>query len=109
MAYNKRWRDIRGQRALNENRVATYKRLMGAQVKLTELRAKRGLSQADLAKALNVTEPNISRVEQEDDIYLSTLSRYVSALGGHLEVRAVFPEETVTVVSGADPVTIADD
>ena len=33
----------------------------------------------------------------EPDLYLTTLTRFVAALGGHVEVRAVFPEETITV------------
>jgi hypothetical protein len=45
----------------------------------------------------------VSRIEQEEDVYLSTLARYVAALGGHLEVLAVFPEETVTVLREPDP------
>jgi hypothetical protein len=31
-------------------------------------------------------------------VYLDALMRYVAALGGHLEVRAVFPDETITLL-----------
>jgi DNA-binding XRE family transcriptional regulator len=62
------------------------------------VRRRRGVSQATIAAALEVSQPNVSRIEQEDDVYLSTLARYVAALGGHLEVRAVFPEETITLL-----------
>jgi len=98
MARSKSWRTVRGQRPLNERRVAAYKRLMDAELRLSELRSRRGLSQSTIAEALAVSQPNISRIEQEDDVYLSTLSRYVAALGGHLEVRAVFPDETITLL-----------
>jgi DNA-binding XRE family transcriptional regulator len=98
MARTKPWRTVRGQRPLNEQRVAAYKRLMEAELRLSELRAKRGLSQSAIAEALSVSQPNVSRIEQEDDVYLSTLGRYISALGGHLEVQAVFPDETITVL-----------
>jgi transcriptional regulator with XRE-family HTH domain len=98
MARSKSWRTVRGQRPLNERRVAAYKRLMDAELRLSELRSRRGLSQSAIAEALAVSQPNISRIEQEDDVYLSTLSRYVAALGGHLEVRAVFPDETITLL-----------
>jgi transcriptional regulator with XRE-family HTH domain len=94
----KDWRTVRGQRPLNEERVATYKRLMEAEVRLADLRRRRGVSQATIARALEVSQPNVSRVEQEDDVYLSTLARYIAALGGHLEVHAVFPDETITVL-----------
>jgi hypothetical protein len=45
-----------------------------------------------------VSQPNVSHIEQQDDVYLSTLARYIAALGGHLEVLAVFPEETITLL-----------
>ena len=95
---SKTWRDVRAQRPLDERRVATYKALMTAETSLHELRERRGMSQAALAAALEMTQPNISRIENEEDVYLSTLARYVSALGGHIEVRAVFPEEVITVL-----------
>jgi transcriptional regulator with XRE-family HTH domain len=71
---------------------------MQAELQLSELRNRRGLSQAVIAEALSVSQPNISRIEQEEDLYLSTLARYVTALGGHLEVQAVFPDETITLL-----------
>lgn len=98
----KNWRTIRGQRPLNETRVAAYKRLMEAELKLADVRRRRGVSQASIAEALDVSQPNVSRIEQEDDVYLSTLARYVAALGGHLEVSAVFPEETVRLLRVPD-------
>jgi transcriptional regulator with XRE-family HTH domain len=92
------WRTIRGQRPLNESRVTAYRRLMEAELQLAEARRRRGVSQAAIAEALEVSQPNISRIEQQDDVYLSTLARYVAALGGHLEIQAVFPEETITLL-----------
>jgi transcriptional regulator with XRE-family HTH domain len=99
----KNWRTVRAQRPLNEKRVAAFKRLMDAELRLSELRSRRGLSQAAIAEALAVSQPNISRIEQEDDVYLSTLARYVAALGGHLEIQAVFPEETITLLREPGP------
>jgi DNA-binding XRE family transcriptional regulator len=105
--HRKNWRTVRGQRPLNERRVTTYKRLMEAEMRLAELRQRRGVSQATIADALAVSQPNVSRIEQEDDVYLSTLARYVAALGGHLEVLAVFPEETITVLRQPDKAGMA--
>jgi transcriptional regulator with XRE-family HTH domain len=96
---NKDWKTVRAQRSLDERDVLTYRRLIDAQVRLAELRQRRGASQSQIARALEVSQPNVSRIEQEDDVYLSTLSRYVAALGGYLEVRAVFPEEEITLLS----------
>jgi len=62
---------------------------------LAELRAQRQVTQRELADALDVTQSNVSRVEHEDDLYLSTLRSYVEALGGELQLRAVFEDGTV--------------
>jgi DNA-binding XRE family transcriptional regulator len=69
---------------------------------LGELRRKLDLTQAIVADRLDVTQENVSQIERgEADVRLSTLSRYVEALGGHLEIRASFPEETVALSVGA--------
>jgi len=62
---------------------------------LAQVRSARGITQAQLAKQLGVTQVNISRIERADDTQLSTLCRYVEGLGGHLEVRAVFDDRSV--------------
>lgn len=68
---------------------------------LSELRRKLDLTQAIVADRLDVTQENISHIERgEADVRLSTLSRYVEALGGHLEIQAAFPEETVALSVG---------
>ncbi len=68
---------------------------------LGELRRKLDLTQAVVAERLDVTQENVSHIERgEADVRLSTLSRYVEALGGRLEVRATFPDETVTLNVG---------
>jgi DNA-binding transcriptional regulator YiaG len=65
---------------------------------LAELREAKGLTQSELAARLGVSQPNVSKLEaaaaspHAGAIYLSTLGGYIAALGGHLEVRAVFPE-----------------
>ncbi len=44
-------------------------------------------------------QSNVSRIEhEEEDLYLSTLTSFVAALDGRLEVNAVFPEQTVESV-----------
>jgi hypothetical protein len=104
----KSWETIRGQKPLNEKRVATYKRLMEAEQQIAEARSRRGVSKAAIDEALAVSEPNSAEVEQDDDLYLSTLARYVAALGGHLQLLAVFPEETVTVLREPNDAATSD-
>ena len=81
-------------------RIATIKRAMDDALALAELRAERGLTQNQVASSLGVTQANISRIEHEEDLYLSTLRGYIAALGAELEVNAVFPDGTVTLVPG---------
>lgn len=67
---------------------------------LAELRRSRHVTQAQLAETLGITQGNVSRMETRSDVYLSTLSSYVEALGGHLEIAAVFGDERVPVEIG---------
>lgn len=68
---------------------------------LGDLRRELDLTQVIVADRLDVTQENISQIERgEADVRLSTLSRYVEALGGRLEVRAAFPEQTVALNVG---------
>jgi transcriptional regulator with XRE-family HTH domain len=80
-------------------RVEEYKRGALAALALAELREARNLRQADVAISLGVSQANISRVEREQDVCLSTLGRYIRALGGALEVNAVFPDQKVRLGS----------
>ncbi len=65
---------------------------------LGELRRRLDLTQAIVADRLDVTQENVSQIERgEADVRLSTLNRYVEALGGRLEIRAAFPQETVAL------------
>ena len=49
---------------------------------LAELRRARAYTQAQLAKALNVSQAQVSRIEHQTDLYLSTLQNYLEAMGG---------------------------
>lgn len=74
-------------------RIDAHKRAMSLEIALHQLRERRGVTQAAIAEHLATSRPNVSRIERETDIRLSTLERYVEALGGHLEVQAVFADD----------------
>jgi DNA-binding XRE family transcriptional regulator len=83
--------------------VAAHTRAILDGLTLAALRESCGVTQGEVAEALAVSQSNVSRIEHQDDFYLSTLSSYVAALGGRLELTAVFPERTVSlVVSSAE-------
>src|SRR5437879_13700528 len=64
---------------------------------LDELRAARNLTQEQLARALGVAQAAVSKMERRADMYISTLQTAIKAMGGDLEIRAVFPEGTVRI------------
>jgi len=86
-------------RATPEGRAAVARQgaLLRDMLALHTLREARGVTQVELAKAWDTSQTNVSRVEDERDVYLSTLRTYIAALGGRLELRAVFPDETLTL------------
>ena len=59
------------------------------------LRTARRLTQVGVAEEMNIPQSAVSRMERQKDYRLSTLQRYVTALGGRLEVKAVFSDETL--------------
>lgn len=59
------------------------------------IRAARHQTQMALAEQMKIPQSAVSRLEAQRDCRLSTLRKYVAALGGHLEMRAVFPDDTV--------------
>jgi DNA-binding XRE family transcriptional regulator len=71
-------------------RVDEHKRVM-----LAELRQSLDLTQTELAETLDVSQRGVSHVEHEANPRLGTLADYVDALGGRLELRAVFDDRTV--------------
>jgi transcriptional regulator with XRE-family HTH domain len=73
-----------------------YARLK-AEMALEELRGALQMTQQQLAKTLNVDQSAISKLERRTDMYVSTLERFIEAMGGRLEIRAVFPEGSVRI------------
>jgi transcriptional regulator with XRE-family HTH domain len=65
---------------------------------LEELRAAKQLTQTDMAEMLDVPQSSISRIEQRADMYLSTLRNYIHAVGGALQIQAVFPDGGTVVI-----------
>ena len=66
---------------------------------LRALRRERKLTQVELAAIMGVRQASISKLENQHDMRLGTLRRYVEALGGELEIRVTFPDEDVESTS----------
>lgn len=71
---------------------ARYQELKQEVEGLRELRRITGKAQADIASALNIKQPSISKIEKQTDMYLSTLRSYVEAVGGKLELTVQLPK-----------------
>jgi hypothetical protein len=82
-------------------RVEEHKKAIRDSLGLGELRSRRGETQVSFAEKFGTSQARVSSIERQDDLYLSTLGGYVAALGGRLEVRAVFEDETVELLARA--------
>ena len=64
---------------------------------LQELRQSRNLTQEILAKELGVNQPALSKMEHQQDMYISTLRKILGAMGGKLKLVAEFPDTEVVI------------
>jgi transcriptional regulator with XRE-family HTH domain len=64
---------------------------------LGALRQEVGLTQVQLAEKLAASQRAVSHVEHEPNPRVGTLAAYVEALGGRLELRAVFKDRSVAL------------
>ncbi|MDA8322888.1 MAG: helix-turn-helix domain-containing protein [Actinomycetota bacterium] len=71
--------EARGQRAL---------KIRGQY--LTEMRKSAGLTQAEVAQAMGVSQQRVSAIENGAVAELATLADYIRALGGELKIIADF-------------------
>jgi len=94
----KKFRDLVARKpAAWHTAVEARKRQLVAEMPLYELRRARKLSQEQLAAELGATQPEISKIERRTDMYVSTLRRFVEAMGGKLEIIVHFPDGTVRI------------
>jgi DNA-binding Xre family transcriptional regulator len=94
--------------AEHRERARTRTAAMLAELPLHELRHARSLSQATLAESLGIDQSGVSKLERRADLYVSTLRRYVEAMGGSLEIVARFPEGEVRI-AGIGELAVADE
>jgi len=70
---------------------ARYRELKQEVAGLRELREIAGKAQLDVAAALHIKQPSVSKIEKQTDMYLSTLRSYIEAIGGQLELTVKLP------------------
>lgn len=74
--------------------------LIEQELTLRELRKAHKLTQTRLATSLHTSQEVISRIENNSDLLLSTLRKYVEAVGGELHLTARFPGKGPVTISG---------
>lgn len=74
------------------DRSAAKARKMLAQYRLQELRNARSATQQTIAEIMRVPQSAVSKIERRADTYVSTIRRYLEAMGGELEIIARFPD-----------------
>ena len=80
-------------------RIDERKEQLRQEMTLAELRKAFLLTQDTLAQTLNVKQAEISKIENRADMLMSTLRNFVQAMGGDLEIRAVFPDRSVEIAN----------
>lgn len=78
-------------------RAAIRTRELLQELLLSEIREMRGKSQQQVAKAIGIKQPSLSKLERQSDMQVSTLRKIVNALGGELDVIARFPNGKVII------------
>jgi DNA-binding XRE family transcriptional regulator len=93
-----KWRDIRRRFSPEvEAEIKQWVEAESAKIPLAEVRQARRMTQVRLAEVLGVNQGAISKLERRSDMYLSTLRSYIEAMGGQLEIRAVFPDGEIMI------------
>ena len=86
---------------VRRERMADRRQTYETVLALSRLRSRRGLTQTAVATEMNVSQERVSRIENGGNPQLATLRSYVVAMGGRLEVNAVFPDGVVPLVTTA--------
>ena len=74
---------------------------------LAQMRKQRGMTQAEVARAMGVSQARVSRMEHGDieKMQVESVAAYVAAIGGHLRLVADFDQATTTSIDYTDALT----
>jgi len=70
---------------------------MLAEMPLSEVRHAREMTQKQLAEILRINQASVSKLERRTDMYISTLRNVIEAMGGQLEITAVFRDGVIRI------------
>ena len=99
----KKFKDLRSKMSPeSQARMQKKTALMLNEMPLAELRQARKFSQEQLASVLRVKQPAVAKLEKRTDMYITTLRRFIEAMGGNLEIKAHFPDGDVKITQFED-------
>ncbi len=94
----KKFKNLRDEMSpQRQKKIDSMTRDMLEEMPMHALRRARKLSQVQLAELLNIKQGSVSKLERRTDLYISTLRRYIEAMGGELTLQARFPEGSVNI------------
>jgi transcriptional regulator len=73
-----------------------------AELDLARARRTTGMTQEDVAAVMRTTQENISRIERQRDVRVSTLVEFVRAQGSEIEITAVFDGTRISLLRPVD-------
>jgi hypothetical protein len=74
--------------------------LIAEEMTLRDLRLALKKTQEDLGTVLHMKQDGISRLEKRSDMLISTLNKYINAMGGTLKLTAEFPNRPSVEIHG---------
>ena len=83
---------------------ARAKELIAEEMTLGDLRKALTLTQEQLGAVLGIGQEHVSRLEHRSDMLLSTLARYVKAMGGELKLTVSFPNRKAVALANLSDV-----
>lgn len=107
MMATKQWKDVRPEivDGLGGEAVVADARLRNQSYidaqRLAERRGALGLTQAQVAQRMGVTKSRVSQIERGEVSTVDVIARYVQALGGQLQVSAVFGNDLLILQSAS--------
>ncbi|MEI8295960.1 MAG: XRE family transcriptional regulator [Alphaproteobacteria bacterium] len=81
----------------SKKRVEKNLKKLRQEMALADLRKAMSLTQNDLASSLHIKQAALARLENRTDMYISSLRKYIVALGGELDIVARFPDGEVHI------------
>jgi transcriptional regulator with XRE-family HTH domain len=80
-----------------QERAQIKTQVMATDMALAELRQAFNLSQEEMANVMKLKQPAISKIEKNTDMFISTLRRYIEAMGGELNITARFDDQEIRI------------